>query len=93
MEVSGRISNHCVLRRVLNVSPACDRVTNMQTLEVELPDQTATKLQEAAEKLGVTPESLAQISVEEMLARFDQDFLAATSYVLKKNAELYRRLA
>jgi len=75
------------------VSPACDRVTNMQTLEVELPDQTATKVQEAAEKLGVTPESVAQIGVEEMLARFDQDFLAATSYVFKKNAELYRRLA
>jgi hypothetical protein len=55
----------------------------MQTLEFELPDQTATKLQEAAEKLGVT-ESLAQIGVEEMLARFDKDFLAATGYVLKE---------
>jgi hypothetical protein len=65
----------------------------MQTLEVELPDQTATKLREAAERLGVTPESLAQISVEEMLARLDQDFGAAASYVLDKNAELYRRLA
>ena len=65
----------------------------MQTLEVELPDQTATKLQEAAQRLGITPESLAQISVEEMLARFDEDFLAAAGYVLNKNAELYRRLA
>ena len=65
----------------------------MQTLEVELPDQTATELQEAAKRLGITPESLAQISVEEMLARFDQDFLAAASYVLNKNAELYRHLA
>ena len=65
----------------------------MQTLEVELPDQTATKLQEAARRLGITPESLAQISVEEMLARFEQDFLAAASYVLNKNAELYRHLA
>jgi hypothetical protein len=65
----------------------------MQTLEVALADHTATKLQEAAQRLGITPESLAQISVEEMLARFDQDFLAAASYVLNKNAELYRRLA
>lgn len=65
----------------------------MQTLEVELPDQTAAKLQETAEKLGITPESLAQISVEEMLTRLDQDFVAAASYVLDKNAELYRRLA
>ena len=65
----------------------------MHTLEVALPDQTASKLQEAAEKLGITPESLAQISVEEMLVRLDQDFVAAASNVLSKNAELYRRLA
>ena len=65
----------------------------MHTLEVELPDQTASKLQEAAAKLGITPESLAQISIEEMLVRLDQDFVAAASYVLSKNAELYRRLA
>jgi hypothetical protein len=65
----------------------------MQTLEVELPDQTATKLRDAAERLGVTAESLAQISVEEMLRRLDQDFVAAVSYVLDENAELYRRLA
>ena len=65
----------------------------MQTLKVELPNPTATKLQEAADRLGITPESLAQISVEEMLSRFDQNFLAAASYVLNKNAELYRRLA
>ena len=62
-------------------------------MEFELPDQTATRLQEAARTLGITPESLAQISVEEMLARLDQDFLAAAGYVLDKNAELYRRLA
>jgi hypothetical protein len=65
----------------------------MQTLEVELPDQAAAQLKEAAQRLGLTPESLAQISIEEMLARLDQDFLAAASYVLDKNAELYRRLA
>jgi len=65
----------------------------MQTLVVELPDQAAIKLRDAAQRLGVTPESLAQISVEEMLARLDQDFVAAASYVLDKNAELYRRLS
>jgi hypothetical protein len=65
----------------------------MQTLEVELPDHTATKLRDAAQRLGVTPEPLAQISVEEMLARLDQDFVAAASYVLEKNAELFRRLS
>jgi len=62
-------------------------------LDVELPDQTASEFQDAAEKLGITPESLAQISVEEMLARLDQNFVAAARYVLKQNAEVYRRLA
>jgi hypothetical protein len=65
----------------------------MQTWEVELPDQTAAKLQEAAQKLGVSPEHLLRISLEEMLAQLDQDFLAAASYVLDKNKELYQRLA
>ena len=65
----------------------------MQTLEVDLPDQTAPKLCDAAQRFGVTPESLAQISIEEMLARLDLDFVAAASYVLEKNAALYRRLA
>ena len=60
----------------------------MQTLEVELPNQTVTKLRDAAQRLGVTPESLAQISVGEMLARLDPDFVAAASYVLDKNADL-----
>jgi len=78
---------------LLNARAGCGRVRTMQTLDVELPDETAAKLHEAAEKLGMTPESLARITVEEMLARFDQDFLAAASYVLNKNAELYRRLA
>lgn len=65
----------------------------MQTLEVELPDQTAAKLEEAAQTLGVTSAQLLQLSVEEKLARLDVDFQAAASYVLDKNAELYRRLA
>jgi antitoxin FitA len=65
----------------------------MQILEVQLPEQTAVKLQEAAQRLGITLEELLQISVEEKLARLDKDFLAAASYVLDKNSELYQRLA
>lgn len=65
----------------------------MQTLEIELPDQIATRLLELSQRLGVTPECLLQISAEEMLARLDEDFVAVASYILSKNAELYRRLA
>jgi antitoxin FitA len=65
----------------------------MQTIEIQLPEQIAAKLMETAERLGVTVEYLLQASVEEKLARLDEDFLSAANYVLEKNAELYQRLA
>ncbi|QQS45203.1 MAG: DNA-binding protein [Acidobacteriota bacterium] len=65
----------------------------METLEVKLKDQTAARLEEAAERLGLTLEQLLEISVEEKLARLDKDSLDAAQYVLDKNAELYDRLA
>jgi hypothetical protein len=48
---------------------------------------------EAAKRLGVSREALLQASVEEKLARLDEDFLSAANYVLEKSTELYRRLA
>jgi len=65
----------------------------MERLEVKLKDQTVARLEAAAEKLGLTPEQLLEISIEEKLARLDKDFLDAAQYVLSKNAELYERLA
>ena len=65
----------------------------MKTLEVQLPEQTASRLEEAAERLNVSPEELLLLSVEEKLAQLDAEFRASSDYVLKKNAELYRRLA
>lgn len=65
----------------------------MQTLEIELPDQIATKLLELSQRLGITPECLLQIGAEEILTRLDEDFVAVAGYILSKNAELYRRLA
>jgi antitoxin FitA len=37
--------------------------------------------------------SLARAGVEELLARPEETYQRAIDYVLKKNAELYRRLA
>ena len=65
----------------------------MSTLEVKLTDEIAIQLQEAAQRLGVTPEELLRISLEEKLAQLDADFNHAADYVLAKNAELYERLA
>jgi len=65
----------------------------MKVLELNLPEPTVTKLQEAAERLSLSPEALAILSLEEKLAQLDDQFKNASDYVLDKNAELYKRLA
>ncbi len=39
----------------------------MKVLELNLPDPTVAKLQEAAERLSLSPEELAILSLEEKL--------------------------
>ena len=65
----------------------------MKMLEIQLPEQTASKLQQVAERLSVAPEELLVLSIEEKLAQLDEEFRSSADYVLKKNADLYRRLA
>ena len=49
----------------------------MKVLELQLPEQTASKLQEAAERLSVSPEQLLILSIEEKLAQLEDRRLAA----------------
>jgi len=65
----------------------------MKTLEIQLPEQTASKLQSAAERLSLSPEELSVLSIEEKLSQLDKEFRDAAAEVLQKNADLYRRLA
>jgi hypothetical protein len=65
----------------------------MNTITITLSEEYLTQLKEKAARLGVSPEELVRVSVEELLARPDEAFLQAVAYVLQKNAELYRRLA
>ena len=65
----------------------------MRVLELQLPDQIASKLQEAAERLCVSAEQLSILSIEEKLAQLEGEFGRSAEYVLHKNAELYRRLS
>lgn len=65
----------------------------MKTLELNLPEPTAARLEEAAQRLSLSPEELLVLSLEEKLAQLDAEFRSASDYVLKKNAELYKRLA
>lgn len=65
----------------------------MTTITITLADQRALKLKELAEEMGVAPEELLRARVEEWLSRPEPNFAEAAAYVLKKNADLYRRLA
>ena len=65
----------------------------MKVLELQLPEQTASKLQKAAERLCVSVEQLSILSIEEKLAELEKEFGRSTEYVLQKNADLYRRLS
>ncbi|HWF87117.1 MAG TPA: hypothetical protein VG222_19805 [Vicinamibacterales bacterium] len=59
----------------------------------ELPAAQAEKLRQEAERLGISPSDLARAALTDLLANRDEDFRIATERVLRKNAELYRRLA
>ena len=65
----------------------------MDAITISLSNDWLVKLQEMAERLGVTPEELARVGIEELLARPEEEFQRAVDLVIKKNAELYRRLA
>ena len=61
-------------------------------LAIDLGEAEVQRLREAAARLGVAPEELARALVADQLAKPHADFEAAASFVLDKNAELYRRL-
>jgi hypothetical protein len=62
-------------------------------LSIDLSVAQAERLRAEAERLGLTPEELARAAVADLLASVGEDFEAAAERVLKKNEELYRRLA
>jgi predicted transcriptional regulator len=62
-------------------------------LTIELSPSQADRLRHAAERLGLAPEDLARAAITDVLSTPDEDFKAAADRVLRKNEELYRRLA
>ena len=65
----------------------------MTTLTIALSDDPFPRLTELARDAGIPPEDLLNASVVEWLARPNDEFAQVAAYVLKNNAELYRRLA
>ncbi len=65
----------------------------MTNLTVSISDDRFLKLKEVAGQLRVTPEELVAASIEDLPARPEDAFEEAVRHVLKKNTELYKRLA
>lgn len=64
----------------------------MKTLEIHIPDEIASKIEQAAHDKGLTVDDLIRSTLEEKLVR-DAEFDKAARAVLAKNAELYERLS
>ncbi len=65
----------------------------MASITIALTEERLLKLRETANLLKISPEELIQVSIEELVSQPDKAFQRVADYVLKKNAELYRRLA
>ena len=65
----------------------------MTTVSIPLSDEKRERLEHLAELAGLSPEEFLRRHVEQFLELPDSQFIDAAEYVLKKNAELYRRLS
>ena len=62
-------------------------------LHIELTDQQAKALAAVAQEMQVSEAELAAAAVRNLVMAPAADVVAASQHVLRKNQELYRRLA
>jgi hypothetical protein len=65
----------------------------MTKIVIQLPTEQADRLAALAKSLNITVEDLAKAKLCAMVEKPEEEFQQALRYVLKKNAELYQRLA
>lgn len=65
----------------------------MTTLTLELTDEQMRQLAQEAKRLNMTPQQLVTQSVEDRLSGRKRYVTQAIKRIIKKNEELYRRLA
>ncbi len=65
----------------------------MASITIDLSDSQLQRLQNLASMHGIALETLLKASLEDWINSRESDFSDAADYVLKKNADLYRRLA
>ncbi len=63
------------------------------TITIAISEAQLEELRDRAQRAGLSPEELARATLEEWLRQPQDDFASAADYVLRKNEELYRRLA
>ena len=68
------------------------QIGETMSLAIELSDQQAQALAEAAQRLQVAEADLAAAAVRDLVSQLEDDFEAAAQRVLDKNRELDRRL-
>ena len=64
----------------------------MRIVTIELSEETAVELDKLAAQRQVSVEDVAREMIDHSVER-RAAFVAAADYVMKKNAELYRRLS
>ena len=65
----------------------------VKEVTVLLKEEEFEKLRGLASDLGLAPEELARLGLEDLLAQPEESVRKAIAFVLEKNRDLYRRLA
>ncbi|MEA1911279.1 MAG: DNA-binding protein [Spirochaetota bacterium] len=65
----------------------------MVTVTVEIDDSKAVILKEKAQKFGLLPDQFVTATIEDLISIPEPEFNKALEKVLRKNKELYKRLA
>ncbi len=65
----------------------------MSAVTIDINRDSLIKLKEKAIRLNISPEELIRIVIEDLLQQPDEKFKQVVNYILKKNEDLYRRLA
>ncbi len=68
-------------------------VSAMTQLVIDLTDEEQRRLAEIAAPLGIAIQDLAKAALADLLAQPDTQANRSIDYLLKKNEDLYRRLA
>jgi len=66
---------------------------DMADITISIPEEKLAKLREKASACGVSAEEIVRAGIDRLFEGPEEDFERAATYVLKKNEELYRRLA